>query len=110
MEMNEEEKQALYAHAANEFGTERQMRKCQEECAELIAAINRLVEAHYAAKAGDQVLNPPQEAKVIEELADVEIMVEQLKGFVGVTKVEAIKRLKLRRLQERLGIDPWSPK
>ena len=74
------------------FGAEAQENLCIEECAELIQAINK--------KHRGKPHNIP------EEIADVEIMLEQLK-IINCCRdaVNTIKTEKLMRLSERLGIE-----
>lgn len=71
------------------FGEEMQENQCIEECAELIQAINK---KHRG-----------REHNIIEEIADVEIMLEQLK-IINCCRadVEATKRMKLQRLALRM--------
>ena len=71
------------------YGAEAQENQCIEECAELIQAINK---KHRGC-----------EHNIIEEIADVEIMLEQLK-IINCCRadVERIKQEKIQRLAERL--------
>ena len=74
----------------NLFGAENQENMCIEECAELIQAINK---KHRELK-----------HNIPEEIADVEITLEQLKIInCCAEEVERIKQNKLQRLSERLG-------
>ena len=61
------------------------------ECGELIAAINRF----FTQNRGD--LN-----ELVEEIADVEIMMAQLREIVGHNPVDEAKALKLIRLENTL--------
>lgn len=77
------------AAAVETFGEEPQMRQAVEEMAELIVAINHKIRG--------------RESNIPEEIADVEIMLEQLKIIEGCdAEVERIKRLKIERLQRRM--------
>jgi len=91
----------LYARALEAWGTEAQVRMVQEECAELITAINK-----WSRHSGG-------EKNVIEEAADVEIMIGQLRVIVGDDRIDAAKRKKLSRLSLRLDkaerIQPEEP-
>ncbi len=70
------------------FGREKQIRKTLEELAELS------VELHHALDGrGDS-------AKILEEMADVEIMISQMKLLYGQT--DGWKEKKLARLEERI--------
>lgn len=79
----------LYRTAIRRYGAEAQERQAVEECAELITAISH--------KQRDR------EHNIEEEIADVEIMLEQLKIIhCCKDKVASIKSLKLKRLYERV--------
>lgn len=85
----------LYAEAARTWGSEHQLRLLQEECGELVVAINR----HTRGRVGLEA--------VVEEIADVEIMCEQVRRLVGAVEVNKAKRAKLERLAARVesGLD-----
>jgi len=87
--MTEQEQKTLYALALSRWGTESQWRMLQEECAELIAAINQMERCRVPIE------------DVAEELADVEIMLGQARLMVG-DLVDVAKQKKLKRLGERL--------
>lgn len=81
---------------AEHFGRDRQLQQAIEECSELIQAIskyNRLLNGEYTGKDKKIIAN------LIEELADVEICIEQLKHFLEIsdTKIDNIKRFKINR-------------
>lgn len=78
--------------AIEHYGAENQENMCIEECAELIQAINK--------KHRSEPHNIP------EEIADVEIMLEQLK-IINCCRadVNTIKTQKILRLKERLGLE-----
>lgn len=82
--------EALYSEAIERFGAELQMRMVQEECAELIAAINQFTRGRLGILA------------LAEEVADVEIMCGQMRLIVGHGAVEEVKKSKLERLAERV--------
>lgn len=90
--MNEQE---LYTKAINTYGVREQSAVAMEECAELIQAINK----HQRNGSADTLSN------LIEEIADVLIMIDQLKAMYNLSE-EAInikKNYKLCRLEQRLG-------
>ena len=93
--MNKEE---LYKIAIETYGDEAQINQGIEEMAELIQAINKFRR------------NPRAETLkgIAEEIADVEIMLEQYKIIFGATlPVNRIKSNKLQRLAERLGVKDY---
>lgn len=65
-----EDRVTLYSRAFREFGDTSQMRMCQEECGELIAAINQFLRGRIS------------ERELAEEVADVRIMVEQMELYL----------------------------
>ena len=72
------------------YGEEMQENQCIEECAELIQAINK---KHRG-----------REHNIPEEIADVEICLEQLKMINNCAdKVENYKTAKIKRLKARIG-------
>lgn len=84
--MNEKE---LYQRALDHFGAHSQLAMAQEECAELIAAISHLRRRNSV-------------EELMGEIADVEIMLGQLRIMFGNAAIDAIKKQKLQRLAQRL--------
>lgn len=81
---------AIVYTALEHYGVHRQIVKCMEECGELIQALARnMCGEHYA-------------ENVAEELADVEIMLMQMRIAFGRHKVDRIKAQKLARLRMRM--------
>lgn len=82
----------VYEMALKKFGIEKQMIKCIEELSELQKELCK------------QSLGQGNKDNVIEEMADVEIMLEQMKiGLsVGFNELATAKSKKLLRLSERL--------
>ncbi len=78
----------LYLAAIESYGAKDQCNQCIEEMAELTLALR-----HHARG---------REANVCEEIADVQIMAEQMSLLFGAEKVKRIKALKLKRLKRRL--------
>lgn len=81
---------------AEHFGRDRQLQQAIEECSELIQAIskyNRLLNGEYAGKDKKIIAN------LVEELADVEICIEQLKHFLKISesKINSVKEFKIKR-------------
>lgn len=82
----------LYAKALLKWGLDLQLDMAQEEAAELIMAINKLRRSKYRRK-----------SYVAEEIADVSILIEQIKLGLEIEKqVDKWKILKLKRLERRL--------
>ena len=82
---------SVYRAAFERWGVEAQLRMAVEECAELSEAI-----CHYfRGRCTRQTL--------AEEVADVEIMMEQLRAIIGEDLVSEVKNKKLKRLEERLS-------
>ena len=84
---------------ADKYGRAKQSVKAMEEMAELTKAICKLQE-HAA-------IHPENDKRymdVLEEIADVEIMIEQLKYLYGEKEVEEIIEYKLDRQIERMSL------
>lgn len=81
----------IYEDALNAWGIPAQERQAIEECSELIKALCK--NQRYDNKRPDDV---------IDEIADVYIMVEQLKLIYGPENVENKIKEKLERLKQRL--------
>ena len=78
---------------AHRYGLEPQARLAQEECAELIQALSKLFRNR---------LDIGFIEKVSEEMADVEIMIEQLKELIGNRdRVDWYVKFKIERTLER---------
>jgi len=81
----------LMQKAIQKWGIDLQIDLAQEECAELIEAI-----AHW--RRGRDDCN----TKLIEEIADVKIMIRQLELVFGVDAVEDVVQYKMQRLASRI--------
>lgn len=81
------------------YGKEPQCRQAMEECAELIQAVNKMLRYE------DRPAEPEYYANLIEEIADVEIMLYQLKVMFNIDddQVFAFKVQKAKREQEKVG-------
>lgn len=78
-----------------EYGSENQIKKCAEECAELIQALMKN-------KAGEENVD-----HIAEEIADVYITCRQMElHFDCCGKVVSEIKRKIRRQLERMGFDP----
>ena len=84
----------IIKRAIETYGTEAQIGMLHEEMGELMVAINKCERAGYTAEAV---------AHVCEEIADVQIMLDQMRIIFGPT--EDIEHAKLLRLRERLDAE-----
>lgn len=81
----------LYQRAIDVFGREPQLRMVQEECAELVAAINRRLRGRLS------------DVFVAEEIADVLIVAAQARLIYGAQLVDQLVAEKLERLEDRVA-------
>ena len=86
----------LYRQALQRWGDRNQIAKAAEEASELSAAILRYLSP------GSWESGKNMQLAVIEELADVEIMLKQMRLVFGDQPIDAAKRQKLERLEGRL--------
>lgn len=87
---------------ANHYGLPKQSRQLAEECAELIQATSkymRFQESSYASTVDWTYLQ-----NICEEIADVEVMLEQIKYLLHINPeaIEEIKKNKIDRQLERI--------
>lgn len=88
----------ILKQAINKYGEKQQCIKCIEEMSELTKAICKNFECT------DERLRPIIQDAIDEEMADVEIMLEQMKMiFDNRSVVEAWKSKKIERLEHRLN-------
>lgn len=84
----------LFKKALKTWGQEAQLRMAQEECAELIHAISKFL--RKGTKTAHLI-------NLIDEIADVKIMISQLEIIVGQASLEYCVEKKLQRLRKRLN-------
>ena len=114
----------LYSKAVETYGISAQEDVLLEEMAELaISVLERRAKVNSVEKEGDQALKEMfygalailkvrrnqtvkrESGKVADEVADVEIMLEQMKQYFGIgDEVKARKRFKKERLGKRLEV------
>ena len=82
---------SLADQAVECFGVDNQIRKAAEECLELAAALLKI--ADIAGGFNDITIS-----KAVEEIADVEICIEQLKEVFDSSVISAVKKKKEFRL------------
>lgn len=90
---------------AKYYGYEAQSNQLTEECAELIQAVSKYRRA--VAGLGEPVTEDKKTValeNLIEEIADVEIMLEQVKYLLQIPaeELEAVKLYKVKRTRERI--------
>lgn len=87
---------------AEQFGLENRMLQCTEECGELIQALCK----YKRITQGDKTCNIDlihAEYMIAEEIADIEICIEQLKYLMcNKGEVNRIKHEKVKRTEQRL--------
>ena len=100
--MNQEEYQNNIIAIAEHYGYDSQSRQLIEEMAELTQAINK---AWRMGNDFDNLL--VQKRNIKEEIADVTIMIEQIKYLLSIsdTEIDQIIEQKLNRQLERIGAD-----
>lgn len=86
----DQQDRATFEAAVDEWGIESQVDMAEEEAAEFIVASK-----HFAREKAN-------EDDVIDELADLRIMSEQLTEYIGRKKVNERVQIKMDRLRERL--------
>ncbi|APM39419.1 hypothetical protein [Clostridium kluyveri] len=79
----------IYKRAISYYGIQHQEEKAIEECSELIQALVKDIHG--------------KEHNVEEEIADVEIVLEQLKYVFDVKKIDEFKRKKLDKLESMMN-------
>ncbi len=84
------EMQPLYRNTIEKWGEEAQFDQMIEECAELITALKHFKRGKITTQ------------EVIDELADVTLMVGQLSWMLGTEQVDAAVVKKLEKLQKLL--------
>lgn len=103
--MNKTERE-IFSKAIHVNGSDEQMRVAQEECAELIQALSKYHRTILVAKSKRDHRYADRALKNIkEEMADVQIMLDQLQMIFGITKKELdeIRAQKVERLSDRLS-------
>lgn len=85
------ESKKLYQKVSTKYGVRAVLTKGTEELAELISAIAKLLNS------------PIEDDNVCEEIADVEIMIEQLRLIFDSDKIDEYKKYKLERLEKMVN-------
>lgn len=91
---------------ANYYGLENQTRQLIEEMAELTVAMNKYHRLHNETckEIQDRLKEEILLMNIAEEIADVQIMLEQVKFLLGMTcgDIEFIQKKKIKRQLERM--------
>lgn len=89
--LSKDEETALYDRAIAEWGKPAQMLMVIEECSELVKAVCDRLRGRVKT-----------DAYILDEMADVKIMLAQLERMVDPVELERIRQAKLQRLRARL--------
>ncbi len=98
--MNKSDRAVLKA-AIDKYGQHNQLAQTQEECAELIQAISKLNRAgssDHPGRTAKAAMN-----NLMEEAADVQIMLDQIRIMFPSKRYEEIRAQKIARLEERFS-------
>lgn len=95
-------RQDVIGEICNHYGFDAQAQIAVEECAELIKAICKR-QRKFAGSKRAEYQDSPERSAIIEELADVQIMVWQLQYFLGaIGEIEKEIDRKLARQMKRI--------
>ena len=97
--MNREELTQMNLQNANFYGADRQLNQLIEECGELIQVVNKWKRFYFF---NEVAWNPVH--SVMEEIADVEVMLEQIKHLLNLPEqtINEIKVAKVKRERNRI--------
>ena len=89
--------------SADYYGYDAQSNQLIEECAELIQAINKHKRVLHNGQSVNMTLKESIN-NVSEEIADVEIMLAQIKYLLGINEqyIDTIKEMKIKRTAQRI--------
>lgn len=91
--MNSIDEQTTLRAAVAHYGVKNQVEQMVEECAEFIVCVNHIRRGRETA------------TELIEEMADMEIVLEQLKMVYGGEEWGAARQRKIERLKNRIAED-----
>lgn len=91
---------------ANHYGFEKQSGQLIEECAEIIQAVRKYNRFDEGLITGDDILTSINDSNmliqnIVEEIADVEIMLEQMKHLLNINP-DAIEQIKVNKIARQL--------
>lgn len=84
--------------AIKKWGKDLQIEIAIEECAELIKALQKNKRINHI----DTTVHLESIRNICDEIADVDIMIQQLKMIFPIQLIEEIKIIKLERLEKRI--------
>lgn len=84
------------------FGMESQLEMVIEECSELIQAIQKLKRSAVSLSERGYAVELPVYQSLCEEVADVEIMIDQMRIMLPPQSIDHYKAAKIKRLAARL--------
>jgi NTP pyrophosphatase (non-canonical NTP hydrolase) len=94
---------------ANHYLLDKQQRQLAEECAELIQATSKYVRFIESKTTRDEIIESSDDGNmllqnIIEEIADVEVMLDQIKYLIHINPeaIESIKKIKVNRELARI--------
>ena len=94
---------------ANHYQFSNQSRQLAEECAELVQAVSKYYRFRNTKNSRDEILASTEDSNmliqnIVEEIADVEIMLEQMKILLNISNeaVEGVKEKKVNRQLARI--------
>lgn len=90
---------------ADHYGFAKQSRQLNEECAELIQAVNKYYRFHEGLVINDDNLtcisdNNMLIQNIVEEIADVEIMLNQMKYLLNINP-QAVEQIKVKKIDRQ---------
>lgn len=88
----------VFGQAIDKWGRQAQIDMMIEECAELILALHKLTKRKCHPHSVPEKLS-----NVCEELADVQIMINQMKALFGNEEIDTWYNVKMERLQNLLN-------
>jgi NTP pyrophosphatase (non-canonical NTP hydrolase) len=108
-------REQIFKTAINEYGIEAQLNQVAEEVGELLTAINKVRRAGgmLSGVNGNEIIKPekyhtPEYAlkyhNLCGEVADVQIMIDQLKLMLNPETITLIEERKIERLKNRLEL------
>lgn len=78
--------------AIAKYGMDAQLGMVSEECGELIVAVNKYLRSK----------SPEAKERLVEEVADVEIMLDQMRIIFDESEINFHKQKKVNRLEQRM--------